>query len=100
MSELFLAVFETAIGWMGLAWTRTGVAHVQLPGRDRQKTLALLQRRAGGAVERKPQGHAAQAVDLLTRYAAGEAVDFSALPLDLAGVDPFNLAIYQAARRL
>ncbi|MCX7304520.1 MAG: MGMT family protein, partial [Hyphomicrobiales bacterium] len=33
-------------------------------------------------------------------YALGEWVDFSSVPLDLAGVDDFRLAIYAAARQL
>jgi methylated-DNA-[protein]-cysteine S-methyltransferase len=39
-------------------------------------------------------------IEALRRYAAGEPVDFSGVPVDLAGVDPFRLAIYDAARKL
>jgi methylated-DNA-[protein]-cysteine S-methyltransferase len=41
--------------------------------------------------------------DLVVRikaYAAGEEVDFSDVPVDLSGVDDFQLAIYDAARKL
>ena len=33
-------------------------------------------------------------------YADGEEIDFSGVPVDLAGVDDFRLAIYDAARKL
>ena len=37
---------------------------------------------------------------LIGRYAAGKRVSFAEVPLDLAGVDAFRLAIYEAARQL
>jgi methylated-DNA-[protein]-cysteine S-methyltransferase len=37
---------------------------------------------------------------MLRRYGAGEPVDFSGVPVDLDGVDPFRRAIYDTARGL
>jgi methylated-DNA-[protein]-cysteine S-methyltransferase len=42
----------------------------------------------------------AQLIGEIRAYAAGEDVDFSAVPVDLAGIDDFRLAIYAAARKL
>jgi methylated-DNA-[protein]-cysteine S-methyltransferase len=98
-------LFETQIGWIGIAWSDAGLARLQLPERDRAATLRRLQatlpRRGQPAevVEVPPQ-EIASIVARLTRYAAGEAVDLSSIPVDLAGADEFRLAIYDAARRL
>ena len=42
----------------------------------------------------------ADLIRAITAYAAGEEVDFSAVPVDLSGVDDFRLAIYATARKL
>ena len=54
---------------------------------------------AGGDIADGPDWVAAL-VDDIRAYAEGEPVDFSTVPVDLAGVDDFRLAIYGAARRL
>lgn len=105
-ADLSYHLFETQIGWIGLAWSDAGLARLQLPERDRAATLrrllATMPRHGSQAaqpVEELPQEIAA-VVAAITRYAAGEAVDLSAIAVDLAGVDDFRLAIYKAARRL
>lgn len=96
-------LFETALGWMGVTWSATGIAAVQTPDRDRDATMRRLLRRLP---ETQPvetddlPDMIKSAIDLLSRYAAGETIDFNALPLDLAGSDAFNLDIYRAARGL
>jgi methylated-DNA-[protein]-cysteine S-methyltransferase len=96
------ALVETAIGWIGIAWSERGVVRVQLPAHDRRGTeRRLLSALGGPAVESAdmPAPIAATA-ELLKRYGAGEPVDFSGVPVDLDGVDGFRLAIYDAARAL
>ena len=71
-------LFETPLGWMGLAWSDQGLTRVLTPQRDRQDCERRLMRFADGetkAVETVglPQ-FVAKAVDLLTRYAAGETI--------------------------
>ena len=104
MVDLRFTVFETAIGWVGLVWSRRGIAQLHLPGSGREQTLARLRRRAPGAVACDPEqdrsGHASRAVAMIRRYAEGEAVDFTSLAIDLDGVDGFRRAIYEAARRI
>jgi methylated-DNA-[protein]-cysteine S-methyltransferase len=94
------AVFETGIGWIGLAWNGKGLTRLQLPERDRAATERRLLWRLSGAVETAPTGEMAAVVDALRRYAAGEAVDFSGVPVDLSEIEPFRVAIYDAARQL
>ncbi len=93
-------LFETALGWLGIAWSDAGVTQLQLPERDRAATERRLQTRLSNGVESEPPHQIAEIVALLKTYASGEAVDFSRTPVDLAGCDPFRHAIYDAARSL
>lgn len=97
-------LFETGLGWMGIAWSDVGITRVQIPERDRSASERRLTRLSGESVvevqtENLP-APIADAVGLLHRYAAGETIDFSPIAVDLSGVDPFQLAIYDAARKL
>lgn len=93
-------VFETPLGWLGIAWSEKGLTQLQLPSHDRTATERRLQRRTIDGVESDPPAWVAEIVEILKRYAAGEQVDFSSVPVDLAGIDAFRLAIYDAARKL
>ncbi len=97
-------LLETAIGWIGIAWSEVGLIRLQLPERSEAATeRRLLATMAGPSPERlagEPPPAIAPIIEALRRYAAGELVDFSGVPVDLAGVDPFRLAIYDAARKL
>lgn len=93
-------LFETALGWIGIAWSERGVRRLFLPeARARiERKLATLP----GAAPENPAngGDIAGLVAAIERYAAGEAVEFSDVAVDLSGIDAFRLAIYDAARKL
>ncbi|MCO5080035.1 MAG: methylated-DNA--[protein]-cysteine S-methyltransferase [Rhizobiaceae bacterium] len=91
-------VFDTAIGWIGLGWTERGIARLLLPQRDRDAMERKLA--AVGGTPAIPPEWVAGVIERLRRYAAGEVVTFDDIPVDLAGVDDFRLAIYDAAREL
>jgi len=101
-------LFETGLGWIGISWSARGLTRVQLPERDRAATLKRLLATLPGAVGAQPVECAAEdlpppvaeAVAAIRRYAAGEAVDFSGIAVDLGTADAFRLSIYDAARRL
>ncbi|MBN9068621.1 MAG: methylated-DNA--[protein]-cysteine S-methyltransferase [Rhizobiales bacterium] len=96
------ALVETGIGWIGIAWSERGLTRLQLPGRDREATgRRLLSTISGRPVESAGMpAPIADLVGMLRRYGAGETVDFSGVPVDFDGVDPFRRAIYDAARQL
>jgi methylated-DNA-[protein]-cysteine S-methyltransferase len=96
------ALVETGIGWIGIAWSERGLTRLQLPARDREATgRRLLSTISGRPVESAGMpAPIADLVGMLRRYGAGETVDFSGVPVDLDGVDPFRRAIYDAARQL
>lgn len=107
-SPLPYHLFETALGFIGIAWSERGLTRLQLPERDHAATerrlLATLPGADGGhpveqRAEELPAG-ITEAVAAIRRYAAGETVDFSGVAVDLGTADAFRLAIYDAARQL
>ncbi len=91
-------IFETALGFAGLAWTEAGITRFQLPSATAEATTRNLLRRTPGATSSEPPPHIARAVESATRYFAGEKIDFSDLTLDLNGQDELFREIYCAAR--
>ncbi len=94
------AVFETALGWIGIGWSANGITHLQLPEKDRSATETRLLARGASTGVGPPPPAIQDVIGALIRYASGEQVDFSRAPVDFAGVDEFRLAIYEQARRL
>lgn len=95
------AVFETAMGFMGFAWSAAGLTRLCLPERNRDAVERRLLRLAGdGGPSGPTPAWTTGLIEAIKAYAAGEQVDFTAVPVDLTGVDDFRLAIYDAARKL
>src|SRR5262245_24906429 len=93
-------VFDTAIGTCGVAWSQHGLVAVQLPARDRAATeRRLIARTRSSGAATPPPATAALIADI-TRYLAGERVDFAAVPVDLSGLDPFRRKLYETMRAL
>jgi methylated-DNA-[protein]-cysteine S-methyltransferase len=93
-------LFDTALGFAGIAWSDAGITRLQLPSATAESTTRNLLRRTPDAQVAVPPPHIAQAVAAVKRYFAGERIDFSDVPLDLAGQDDFFRAIYAAARQV
>lgn len=97
------AVIETAMGFVGIAWSETGLTRLSLFQRDRAAVERRLEK-LGAAGNDRQQGPTPAWVTMLIcdikAYADGEAIDFSGVPVDLRGVDDFQQAIYGAARQL
>lgn len=92
-----IALLETALGTIGIAWTQHGLCRLRLPDGDAEQALAGL-RRAFPKAEMAPAP--GEIAGLLVRYAKGETVDFKSLAVDLPDLDAFRTAIHEAARRL
>src|SRR5260370_35979649 len=93
-------IFETAGGFWGIAWSDAGVTRFQLPTKSAEATERIVRRRAPGAEPGAPPPEVAEAVAAVKRYFEGEAIDFSALKLDLGEQDPFFAQVYAAARQV
>lgn len=94
------ALFDTALGVCGVAWSDRGLTRLQLPERDPQATEARLAAWDAGATRSDPTPEAATAIALLQRYFAGERIEFNDLALDLGAISPFYGTVYAATRRL
>ena len=94
------ALFETAIGTCGIAWTEHGVCDVQLPGRSAQATRDALADRHGPTAEAAPPPAVATAVAAIVRLLDGEPETLDQVVLDLAGVPAFNRQVYAVARTI
>ena len=88
------AIFDTELGLFGIGWTEVGLARVQLPGLDVEALSRRINRDGGVAGE--PSRAIAALMDRIEDYAAGEAVAFDDVKLDLAGVPPFHAKVYEA----
>jgi O-6-methylguanine DNA methyltransferase len=85
--EMNLAILETRLGWIGVAFSERGLAGLQLPRATRAQTLAHLQRDFPQAalVDAAPSEIARE----LREYAEGRRREFD-LRLDWSAVKPFQ----------
>lgn len=90
-------LFETEIGKCGVVWGDRGLAAVQLPERDADSTEQRL-RDKGARGENEPGGEIGGFVAGLRAYFAGEAVEFSGLPIDWGRVGRSDRTIYKQLR--
>jgi methylated-DNA-[protein]-cysteine S-methyltransferase len=90
-------VFETRLGFAGIAWNDDGIVRFRLPDSDR---AAAEKHFSGKAEARTPPPAIAAVVEQARRYFAGERVDFTPITLDLSQVDPIRRAIYDALRKV
>ena len=100
MMEPGFALFDTAIGSCAIAWSGRGVLAVQLPEADEAKTRARMRRRFPQARESSPPPDVRRAVDGIVALLRGDAIDFSAVTLDLEQVPAFHRRVYEAARTI
>jgi methylated-DNA-[protein]-cysteine S-methyltransferase len=94
------AIFETAIGWAGLAWADRGLVGVHLPERDAESTRRGLLRRLPEAVEAPAPDELAPVIEAIRALMRGEKADLTAVPLDLGRVPAFNAKVYEIARAI
>jgi methylated-DNA-[protein]-cysteine S-methyltransferase len=94
------ALFDTAIGTCGIAWTELGISNVLLPGRSAEQTRDMLAGRYGAAAEAEPPAAVAAVVAAIVRLMTGSPEDLSGVELDLSEVPAFNREVYAVARTI
>jgi methylated-DNA-[protein]-cysteine S-methyltransferase len=94
------ALFHTAIGDCGIAWSARGVSAIQLPEPSDAQTRARLRRRSLGAREAAMPLDVRRAADGIAALVRGEAPDLSGISLDMDGVPDFHRRVYEVARRI
>jgi methylated-DNA-[protein]-cysteine S-methyltransferase len=99
-TKIHHCLFDTAIGPCGVAWSERGLTGVQLPEADRTATERRLTAKSASAGAADPPPWVQAVIADVARYLAGERIDFSAVAVDLAGVDPFRRALYETMRAI
>jgi methylated-DNA-[protein]-cysteine S-methyltransferase len=92
------ALFPTAIGVCGLAWSARGVSRVVFPEPTEAATRARLTRHDRDLAETAPPSAIAEAICAITALLQSGRADLSAIALDMDGVDGQERAILEAAR--
>lgn len=93
-------LFSTPIGWCAVAWGEHGIVGSQLPEGSEQDTRVRLRRRFAHASEVAPPPAVREAIDGVTALLRGQAVDLSAVDLDVAAVPAFHRRVYDVARTI
>lgn len=94
------ALFETALGTCGVAWSKTGIVRVLLPDANADATRARLAEAFDAASEKKPPKDVKRAIDAMTALLAGDLRDLGDVPLDMSGVPDFHRRVYDVARTI
>jgi methylated-DNA-[protein]-cysteine S-methyltransferase len=94
------ALFETAIGCCGIAWSERGIAGVQLPERSEAATRNRLLRRFPEARDGAPPADVRRAIDDIVALLGGERRDLNHVRIDLEAKSEFHRRVYEAARRI
>ena len=76
-------VFETARGFVAIAWDANGITSLRLPVGSSAAAEHALLKRVARAVRAKPSAEIAAIIDAAKRYFIGEHVDFSGVAVDL-----------------
>jgi methylated-DNA-[protein]-cysteine S-methyltransferase len=92
------ALFDTAFGVCGMAWSGRSVVRLVLPEATPEDTETRLRRQAGTDARMKPPGQVAAAIETVRAYFAGQKADFANVPLDLASEPGFERRVYDALR--
>jgi methylated-DNA-[protein]-cysteine S-methyltransferase len=93
-------LFETAIGWAGVAWADKGLVGVYLPEADRENARRSFLRRFPDAAEAAPSPMAEAAIAGIRELLAGEPNALLDVPIDIARVPEFNARVYEIARAI
>ncbi len=93
-------LFDTAIGWAGLAWNDRGLVGAHLPERDAEMARRSFLRRFPEAVEAEAPEALGPVIAGIRALMRGERADLSGAVLDLERVPAFNAQVYEIARRI
>lgn len=93
-------VFETAIGWAGIAWGESGLVGAHLPERDPGIMRRAFFRKFPDAEEALLPAGLEPLVEGIRALMRGEKADLSSATLDLSRVPEFNARVYEIARAI
>ncbi len=92
---LGVVVFESALGWLGVVYSRAGLAGIVLPRPTAEDVRQAVWAQFPDAHPAPAEDAPDRIVEQLQRYAAGERVTFR-VALDWSGHTPFRQSVWQA----
>lgn len=105
MKQGAYCIFETQLGWCGIAWSEArdsgalpAVTCLQLPEATAKMTESRIAQRSGTRKPSTPPPQIAEIIEKVCRHLRGEVQDFRNVAVDLGGADPFAQQVYRAAR--
>ena len=93
------AIFETAVGECGIAWSDQGIVGFRLPEHDAPSMRRRMATRFNAA-ESTPPPHVQDAIDAVVRLMNGGREDLTFVRVDLEGVPEFHQRVYEIARTI
>ncbi|HWI78108.1 MAG TPA: methylated-DNA--[protein]-cysteine S-methyltransferase [Ramlibacter sp.] len=100
MADAGFALFATAIGRCGIAWSERALLGVQLPESTDAGTRVRLLRGLPELREADPPGWVQLAIVRIQALLNGIQDDLADLPLDMEGVPPFHRRVYEITRAI
>ena len=93
-------IFDTGIGRCGIAWSEYGVVGVQLPEARELETRGRMLRQYPEARELRPPENVEIAIEGIVALLRGQPSDLTDVKLDISGIQPFNMRVYEFARTI
>ena len=93
-------IFETAHGFVAIAWSARGVTCLRLPATSAASAQRALLSRVPVAAPTAPPIAIASVIEAAKRYFAGAKTDFSEVEVDLGRQEPFFARVYDRVRKL
>jgi methylated-DNA-[protein]-cysteine S-methyltransferase len=95
MTPIGFALFPTAIGEVGIAWSEAGLSGVLIPDASTDETRRHMTQRYPSALELPPPPAVREAIDLIAGIVSGRPVDASVIALDMEGIPEFSRRVYE-----
>ena len=94
------ALFDTAIGFAGIAWNDAGLVACHLPEREADTARRGFLRRFPEATEAEIPARLSPTVEGIRALMRGEKADLTGAPLDLSRTPEFHARVYEIARAI
>lgn len=94
------ALFDTAIGFAGIAWNDAGLVACHLPEREADTARRGFLRRFPEATEAEIPARLSPTVEGIRALMRGEKADLTDAPLDLSRTPEFHARVYEIARAI
>src|SRR5690348_14510428 len=94
------SIFDTGLGWCGIAWGDRGILGLQLPEAREIETRKRLFKLYPEARELRPPLNVEIAIEGIVALLRGGEADLSDVTLDMTGIPGFNQRVYQFTRTI